>query len=596
MSIVPLVKITVYGHTGNKAKALVEMQEMGNLHLIPLNPHSGSHGSEGPSPQRREALKFLLDCPLRRRQVKDPSKFDAAEVEGNALELKKKILMLEDERDFLRKRIQDLEPWGDFVLPPNEDLQNQRLWFYVVPHYALKKVETTDLKWKIVHKDNRFFYVVVISKKQPAGMPVSRTHTGKIPLSKLKDRLDEVEIELEDLQALRASQTRWVDLFTRNLNRLEDQEALSNAIHQTYDQDPLFAIQAWAPGYDIQRLQKFAADKQLALMIAAPGPDDLPPTLLQNPPALAGGQDLVSFYMTPSYWGWDPSLTVFFSFSIFFAMILSDAGYAFLLGVGLLLGWRRMEKSDIGKRLRVLFSAMITMALIWGVITGSYFGISPPEGSYLASLKWLNMNDSETMMRISIFLGISHVVLANIATARHFGRSLKALAPWGWAVTILGATALWMGTMGAGPAGGLKNAGIGAMCLGGTLVLLFTSTNGSVGKRLLTGLQGLYRMTSAFGDILSYLRLFALGLASTSLALAFNDLARQISADLPGFGKLLAFVVVIIGHGLNLALAIMSGFVHGLRLNFIEFFNWGVQDEGHPFHAFSRKEKYLWNN
>ena len=89
--------------------------------------------------------------------------------------------------------------------------------------------------------------------------------------------------------------------------------------------------------------------------------------------------------------------------------------------------------------------------------------------------------------------------------------------------------------------------------------------------------------------------LFALGLASASLALTFNDLASQIATALPGIGALFAMVIVLVGHSINLALAIMSGLVHGLRLNVIEFFRWGSPEEGQPFRAFARKEPSSWS-
>ena len=89
---------------------------------------------------------------------------------------------------------------------------------------------------------------------------------------------------------------------------------------------------------------------------------------------------------------------------------------------------------------------------------------------------------------------------------------------------------------------------------------------------------------------MSYLRLFALGLASASLALTFNQLADQVYQAVPGLGLLLSILILLLGHSINLVLGIISGFVHGLRLNFIEFFNWGIADEGYPFQAFAKKE------
>jgi len=86
------------------------------------------------------------------------------------------------------------------------------------------------------------------------------------------------------------------------------------------------------------------------------------------------------------------------------------------------------------------------------------------------------------------------------------------------------------------------------------------------------------------------MRLFALGLASSSLALTFNQLSSEVMEAMPGLGVLLGILILLLGHTLNLALAIMSGVVHGLRLNFIEFYNWGLSDEGYPFRAFEKKE------
>lgn len=132
------------------------------------------------------------------------------------------------------------------------------------------------------------------------------------------------------------------------------------------------------------------------------------------------------------------------------------------------------------------------------------------------------------------------------------------------------------------------------MGIGAVAVLLFSGEEGSLGQRLLSGVLRLTKITAAFGDVMSYLRLFALGLATGSLALAFNDLAGQVY-DVPGFGMLLAILVLVIGHGINLVLAVVSGFVHGLRLNVIEFFNWGVVEEGQLFRVFARKESAPWS-
>jgi V/A-type H+-transporting ATPase subunit I len=108
--------------------------------------------------------------------------------------------------------------------------------------------------------------------------------------------------------------------------------------------------------------------------------------------------------------------------------------------------------------------------------------------------------------------------------------------------------------------------------------------------RLLDGLLGLTRVSAAFGDVLSYLRLFALGFAGSSLAAAFNQLAGMAGGAIPALGALPAVLVLLAGHALNFLLGVTGAVVHGLRLNYIEFFNWGLHGEGYPYRPFARKE------
>jgi len=592
VSIVPLAKATVYGPADDKESVLAGLQALGCLHIISLSPDAARQ-TPGPSPEARKALQFLQRCPRQRRQVRDSARFDATAVEQQALALRSRLRELQDEADRLRARTEELRPWGDFHLPPLEALGGNRLWFYLVPHRELGRVAACGLPFEVVARDSQHAYVVVLSPEEPQGMPVERTRAGRVPLSAVRQRLEEVALELEDLHAEREALTRWGLLLARNLNQLEDRTALRDALGLTYDDGPLFALQGWVARARTAELQDFARERGLALDLEEPRAEETPPTLLKNARALQGGEALVSFYMTPGYWLWDPSAVVFFSFAVFFAMILSDAGYAAVMAAGLALGWRRLGRSQSGARLRVLFAALVGASLVWGTLVGSYFGVTPGAASPLAHLKFLDLGDSATMMTLAVLVGVAHVALANGAEAWRL-RSAAALAPLGWVALLVGAVAAWAGNSQAAPA--LQHAGLGAMGLGAGAVLWFTGERaGSPGKRLLRGLLALTRVASAFGDVLSYLRLFALGLASASLALAFNDLAAQVAAGVPGLGKLLALLVLLVGHGLNFTLGIASGFIHGLRLNFIEFFNWGVPEEGYRFQPFARKESSPWN-
>lgn len=589
MSIVSLAKVTFYGHVDDRGQILADLQRFGCLHLIPLAPEKETLTKGGPSSRAREALRYILSCPNRRRQVSDPAKFDAFAIEQKVLELKDRIQDLEDEQDFLLGRIADLEPWGEFKFSPRVELKDMRLWFYVVPNQDMTSVERTDLVWEVVFRDNRFKYVVVISEKEPEGMPVQRVRTGSKSLSELETRLEDVQLELEDLQAERAGLTRWCTLFSRGIDRLEDQAAVNEAVQQTYEEDPIFALQAWTPHENRTQLEQYTKEKGLVFAVADPEPEEIPPTLMRNPPWLASGQDLVSFYMTPRYWLWDPSIIVFFSFALFFAMIFADAGYSAILGLILASLWKRLGQSDFGRGFRILLATLVGAGVIYGLLVGSYFGLSPTQGTFLADLKILDLMDFNTMMQFSILLGIFHLTFANAVTAWHWRRSARAVVPAAWVLIFLGVVSIWLA-----PGEALRTGGIVAMGLGIAAIIFFTNVKGPLLKRLLQGLQGLTRFVTAFGDSLSYLRLFALGLASASLASTFNDLSGQVKAAVPGIGLFFALLIALVGHGLNFVLAVSSGVIHGLRLNFIEFFNWSISEEGHPFKAFARKEKETW--
>jgi V/A-type H+/Na+-transporting ATPase subunit I len=475
-------------------------------------------------------------------------------------------------------------------------LAGRKLWFYIVPQRQMAQLASLELPWQVVHRDNRRAWVVVIHPQEPPrdALPVPRTMAGALSLSEVRRRLEAAELELEDIQAEHYALTRWIHLISTHLARAEDAAQLRHAQAQTRDEATLFLVQGWAPEDALPSVQTLAEEQGLALVLEPVEPGDAPPTLLDNPGPIAAGQDLVAFYQMPAYDSWDPSRVLFFSFAAFFAMILSDAGYAALLGLVLVAYWRKIGSSALGGRLRILAAALVGTSLAWGVVVGSYFGFTPAPESIPGRLHLLDINNFETMMRLSVGIGVVHLILANLemAGARR-GRAAGRVA-LGWIAVMSGGFALWIGSEAGAPHWLILSAQI-LMGLGFATVLLLGSDRRVDGVKTLAlrgfdGLSNLVRVTQVFGDVLSYLRLFALGLASASMAITFNGLARDVAAELPGLGLLLAILILLAGHALNLLLALMSGVVHGLRLNFIEFYNWALAGEGYPFKPFKRTE------
>jgi V/A-type H+-transporting ATPase subunit I len=524
--------------------------------------------------------------------VSDPSDFDLEATIARVTANRQHMRQTTDRRDFLAKRVRDLAPWGDFAFPAGDELAGQKLWFYVVPHKEMARVRDAGLVYATVHRDQRYCYVAVVAPDEPpaGAMPVARTHTGARPRSELERELERVEIEIEDVVAERHELTKWLLLIAANLAQAEDRAACELVAAQALEEAEFFVIQAWMKADDLAAAEAFAAEHQLAMIAELPRPDDDPPTLLQNPPAAAAGEDLVEFYKTPAYGEWDPSPIVFYSFVLFFAMIMADAGYGLVLAALVGYFWTSMGTSATGVRLRRLGAGLAGGTIAFGILRGGYFGFSPAPDTVLGWLDLIDLNDIDTMMKLSITIGVSHIVLASVLKARRATSTSARLQPLGWSAAALGGLLMYLGHGGFG-----ASIGVALLVAGIAMVAAFASDR-AVGSakglalRALDGLMSLAGISKMFGDILSYMRLFALGLAGSSLALTVNDLAGQVAHALPGIGILLAALIVLFGHVVNLALCVMSGVVHGLRLNVIEFFNWGLTEEGRPFRPFAKKE------
>ena len=599
MSIVKLDKMTLYGPESQREDVVGRMQELGCLHLINLNPDDAEFVPRDVSTDARDALKYLRASPEQRRQVRRMEEFDHQDVVAEVLEIRRREQDLSDEADQLTSAIEELTPWGEFRLPEDSLIGNVRLWFYVVPNRDVPQIEETKLPWSEVNRDHQNAYIVVFCDVEPHAMPGKQAELDPRPLSELQSRLEAVEELLDQLHHQRIGSTRWCDLLTQTLDAADDAAARESALHQTLNGQRVFAIQGWAPHDAGGHIRKFADDHNLAVTLEPPSPDEEPPTLLHNPESLAGSEGLVTFYKTPAYRSWDPSILAYASFAIFFAMIIADAGYGLVFGLLTAYLWKRMSTSQSGRRGRNILLTIVISTIVYGVICGSYFGVSPPADSTLDQFKILDAQAQELMMPLTIVIGVIHLSLANVIMAWSQRGSAMALAPLGWVAVMAGATLAGIGRFAEvteQAASQLMQAGTILLVGGLVAVFLFSSPRPiwslSIKNhllRVLEGLQGLTGLSGLFGDVLSYLRLFALGLSSAKLAQTFNNLGAD-AWDEAGFGVIAAIGIVFLGHTLNLLLSIMSGVVHGLRLNCIEFFKWSLPDEGYLFKPFAKKE------
>jgi V/A-type H+-transporting ATPase subunit I len=616
MSIVRLRKVTLYGAAQQRDEVLLRLQQLGCLHLIDLNdiadrkiPHHAFRS------EVHEAIKYLRATPAtnQKQHKRYGGSRDCLEIAREVLHNKHLREELQDERDFLAKAIEQTRPWGDFRIPQNELPHQMKLWFYRIPHRRLDRLLESQRVWQKINEDMQFQYVAVISADEPTELPAKPVELDPRPLSELLSRLEFVDEKLALLSWERVTLTRWYDLLTRDLDQADDEAARMEALTMLVESDHVFALQGWAPVSTLQTLQTFCNNNQLALNIQKPQWNENPPTLLKNPQAVAGAEGAVTFYMTPAYNSWDPTWIMYFSFAIFFAMIMADAAYGMMMGLVLLVGWKRIGKDDKGRRFRSLMLALVVATIAYGVAIGSYFGVTP-AGLDRLQLKFNGtplFQQREMMMLVSLAIGVAHLALSNLITAWRMRGRLLALSSVGWASALISGLAYgisssesnqpvaWLAESlslspeslrTAGEVGGIYGVvgGLAAVFLFSSTRPLFSTRGMDWVMRFLDGLLALTNVTKIFGDTLSYLRLFALGLASAQLAITFNGLADE-AMQVPGLGILLAILILVAGHGINFILGVIGGVVHGLRLNCIEFFNWSLTEEGTPFRAFCKK-------
>ncbi len=612
MAIVTLDKVTVIGSRDRKKAVLQGLQRLGCLHLVDLADEKTEQQMEPlVSAEAREALRYLRACPERRRQTHTEKGYDFELIDDDVLAIKQQRVALEEERTGLRKAIQLVTPWGDFEGVAASELGGVQLWPHTLRHRDLPRLEETDLTWRAVGRDAEFLYVMILAKDEPTDVPATRVELDPRSLSELSARLEDVEEELEELHWQRVSLTRWCTRLADDLAKADDGAARRVAAKRLLDRGEVFALQAWCPRVATPEVRELAAEQSAAMVVSPATEEDSPPTLLKNPERVAGAEGAVTFYIVPDYHTWDPTPVVYFAFSIFFGMITADAGYALVFAAIVWLLRKKLGASRVGQQFRNFLIGIVSASFIYGVMVGSYFGLGPP--SFLAPLKIFDFDNQSMMMGLAVVVGVAHLSLANLITAWRFRDSLRMLSPLGWASIMVGGLVFAAGSIEPVPgaewlqqtlyvsattyAHSLKILGQVMLGAGAVAVLLFSSDRpiwplrfGNLLGRLFDGMGQIPRVPKAFGDVLSYLRLFALGLASAQLAVTFNGMASDM-AEKSGPWFLLAIVVVLAGHTINIALAIMSGVVHGLRLNVIEFFDWSLKEEGYRFQAFCQKAK-----
>ena len=361
--------------------------------------------------------------------------------------------------------------------------------------------------------------------------------------------------------------------------------------------DDTFVLEGWLPeAYAQNTVDEIKKEcPSTFIQLLAPEEKDEPPTLVQNNKVVQPYESITNLYSPPKYREIDPNPIMAIFYFVFFGIMIGDAGYGLILAVvGLIAGMSK--KFDKGVKSVILLVAMGGIsAIIWGVLFGGYFAID--FGANKVAL-WFNpLEEPMTLLILSIILGCVQLVVGYIIKFVRLcldGKPLDAIFDAGSIIILFGALGCLASSMLLdGVPSGVTTAAIVLAAAGLALIVIFGGRkNKKIFGKVFGGLTGVYGLVNLLSDILSYCRLFGLGLASCAIGFAFNTLGGMILGIGPA-GYIPGAIVLVVFHAFNIGIGVLGAYVHNARLQFLEFYGKFYDGGGRVFTPLGSQTKYI---
>ncbi len=404
----------------------------------------------------------------------------------------------------------------------------------------------------------------------PSASEAERAGNFREAYLELRGRIEQTEAEIRALD----EELKKHASVIRDLEELSDiylsTAAVLEAKNKVSESQTLFFLSAYVPAPIEAEFAKTIREKfRVYLQFTDPMQDDEQvPTYLANQPAVSPIESILTTFSPPNYYAdVDPSPIMAFTYAFFFGSMLSDIGYGALLLIGCLLGIYKFKAEGNMRRMLWVFASGAAVAIVFGILYGGLFGNMLPavtNNRVALPVIWFDpMNEPITLMIWSMVFGAVHLFIAigidiyNKIRLGDWYEAVFSVAPWyliigGIGLMVLGVPyAQWVS-------------------IGGAAIILLMSSNAkNPFKRIISGLLGLYSVTSWLSDLLSYTRILALTLATSVIAMVVNMMAAMIGTG--GLKVIFLVLVLLVGHALNIALSTLSAYVHASRLHYVEF-------------------------
>ena len=571
--IVPMKKATIIVQSKDSDATVASIRSLGMLHV---------EHEKAPKAENIATLKEQIELVSRATRILSRLEFSDAtgkiqQKEANdwkftsrhIIDCDKRLNQLQDYSRRLKGGISQWQEWGDFDPAAMQNLSKKNVYIrlFQVPVRDIKKFPSGVIV-KIVSKSKGLARCVVISQKR-IDIPFKEVNLPKMSLAKMRSRLTENNRCIDLIREEIRKHNTYLKCLAEQRKSLGKDLEFQEAVSGMGQSENIDYIKGYIPVDATESLLATAKKEKWGITISDPGDDDSVPTMIRNPKWVSIINPVFkAIEVIPGYRELDISLWFLVFLSIFFGMLIGDAGYGIIF---LLLTMIFKEKFAKKLKENSVFNLLYLFgfcAIGWGVLSGTFFG-----QAWLP--QWVKpvlpiLRDDKVVQTLCFFLGALHLSIGHLWRAIRKLPSLLALSDIGWVCVLWGAFFLARTLiLGEAMPVGVK----WFFIVGPILVVLFTASKRNIFKRIGAGTGNLLlNLVNSFTDVVSYIRLFAVGLATVAVADAFNKMAMNVGFNSVVSGTITVFILFL-GHTLNIVLGPMSVLVHGVRLNVLEFCN-----------------------